>query len=80
MTEQEFRSAMTRARIEAAHGQRPDYWQGYTRGLRRGYHGEAFGTQAEHDLWLTLASSQDALQAQRGEGYRDGYAAAGGVL
>ena len=42
------------------------YWTGYTRGLRRFFHGENFGTTDEHAAWL---DHRDA----RGTGYLDGY-------
>jgi L-rhamnose isomerase len=53
---------------------RAEYWIGYQRGLRRAYHGESFGTPAEHALWTASADSDDLLRQQRGEGYRDGLA------
>ena len=51
-----------------------EYWIGYQRGLRRVYHGENFGTPAEHKLWLESVDSDDTLRKQRGQGYRDGLA------
>lgn len=51
------------------------YWQGYQRGLRRGYHGAAFGTEAEHQTMLALAG--DPQRDARGRGYRDGLTAGG---
>ena len=47
-----------------------DYWQGYQRGLRRAYHGERFGTAAEHALWCEALHSDDPQRAARGRGYR----------
>jgi len=46
-----------------------DFYVGYMRGLRRRYHGEKFGTEEEHQLWLTLAESDDASHAAEGRGY-----------
>ena len=62
----ELRKARTRL------GQQPDYWLGYERGLIRGYRGERFGTDLEHELWLSLAAAGDAALRERGRGYRDG--------
>lgn len=55
----------------------PDYvrgywWAGYIRGLRRAHHGETFGTQAEHDLYLSASASDDPSRAALGRGYRAG--------
>lgn len=49
-----------------------DWWNGYMRGLRRAHHGERFGTQAEHELWLSAADSSDPKRAALGRGYRGG--------
>lgn len=48
------------------------WWAGYMRGLRRAHHGEAFGTQAEHDLFLSAASSDNPQRAALGRGYLAG--------
>ncbi len=51
-----------------------DFWQGYQRGLRRYYHGEKFGTEQEHTLWLSLADEyRDIARRYRGLGYRAGF-------
>lgn len=49
-----------------------DWWAGYMRGLRRAHHGERFGTQAEHEMWLAAADSSDPQRAALGRGYRAG--------
>lgn len=51
---------------------RAEWWAGYMRGLRRAHHGGAFGTAAEHDLWLSSADSPDESRAALGRGYRAG--------
>lgn len=51
---------------------RSEWWTGYMRGLRRAHHGERFGSQAEHDLWLAAAESDDPMRAALGRGYRAG--------
>lgn len=45
-----------------------EWWVGYMRGLRRAHHGERFGSQAEHDLWLSAAESDDSMRAALGLG------------
>ena len=42
------------------------------RGLRRAHHGERFGTQAEHEMWLGAVESSDPQRAALGRGYRAG--------
>lgn len=50
-----------------------DFWAGYQRGLRRHYHGEKFGTEDEHNLWMTAADERrDDQRRYRGIGYRAG--------
>jgi len=51
---------------------RSEWWSGYMRGLRRSHHGENFGTQAEHELWLSALESNDPQRAALGRGYRAG--------
>lgn len=48
-----------------------DYATGYQRGMRRRYHGENFGTDAEHEKWLSMGLDGDH-RADLGQGYRDG--------
>ena len=49
-----------------------EWWTGYMRGLRRAHHGERFGTQAEHELWLSAIDSPDELRAALVRGYSAG--------
>ena len=44
-------------------------WAGYVRGLRRAHHGEQFGTETEHELWVSASESTDSLRAALGRGY-----------
>ena len=74
MSASAFRRAIAKARTFADLGDRPSYWRGYQRGARRRYHGEAFGTDAEHATWLALADSPDTDRQETGRGYRDGLA------
>ena len=77
MTRQTYEHQMMRAAAMRAAGDRPDYWSGYARGLRRAFHGERFGSDAEHSLWLAQADNEDEQRRERGQGYRDGLAAGG---
>ena len=72
MTEQQFVHEMTKAETFRKLGDRPEYWAGYIRGLRRAYHGENFGTSEEHELWLSLSGDDDESRRDRGQGYRAG--------
>lgn len=75
MNEQKFKSEMRRARVmQENDSDRSEYWAGYQRGLRRSYHGENFGTDEEHEKWLSLINGLDDGRKQRGQGYRDGLA------
>ena len=67
-----FKRELVKARSARACGERPDYWFGYERGLMRGHRGAGFGTDHEHELWLSLAGAGDARLRERGQGYRDG--------
>lgn len=51
---------------------RAEWWAGYMRGLRRAHHGEQFGSEAEHKLWISAADSSDQSRAALGRGYRAG--------
>jgi hypothetical protein len=76
MNETKFLSLMMKARKFSGLGEHSDYWHGYQRGLRRGYQGELFGTDAEHCLWMRLADDgPDYASRERGRGYRDGLSA-----
>lgn len=73
LSEADFQRGMSRAKtFQALETDRAEYWIGYARGLRRAYHGEAFGTEQEHAQWMEAADSEDVLRRQRGQGYRDG--------
>lgn len=72
-----FQSLMRRAdtlrRIETD-PIKTEWWAGYMRGLRRAHHGEKFGTQSEHELWLSTIDSPDESRAALGRGYCAGLA------
>ncbi len=68
-----FEHEMSKAKtFQGLEPDRAEYWIGYARGLRRAYHGERFGTEQEHALWMQAADAADVLRQQRGQGYRDG--------
>lgn len=67
MDEKRFQTYMLAARSLGG-----DYGAGYQRGLRRHYHGERFGTDAEHEAFLSMG--QDGYRTETGDGYRDGAA------
>jgi hypothetical protein len=75
MDESTFKSTMFYAEVMRSTENRPDYWAGYRRGLRRAYHGDRFGTEEEHILWSSLADSDDRQRSECGLGYLDGLAA-----
>ena len=76
MTQIRFLTLMEKARKFSHLGERPDYWHGYQRGLRRGFQGELFGTDEEHRRWMGLADDGvDHASRERGRGYRDGLSA-----
>jgi len=70
MDESTFKHEMIKA--ETFHDlERPEYWAGYMRGLRRRYYGVTFGTEEEHKIWMT--ADGDETRRQRSQGYRDGF-------
>lgn len=71
MTESEFKSRMLYAESMKDLDNRPAYWAGYIRGLRRRYHGEDFGTAEDHARWMSLIDDPDETRVERGQGYRD---------
>ena len=73
MDQQSFEHEMAKAQAMRSAGDRPEYWAGYMRGVRRRYHGDNFGTEDEHRLWMSLSDDSDQTRADRGQGYRDGY-------
>jgi hypothetical protein len=76
MHEAIFKSEMLKVRTFRERRERADYWLGYERGLRRGFHGARFGTEQDHEIWLSLAADPwDRTRRELGQGYRDGLAA-----
>lgn len=68
-----FQSLMRRADTMRRHDhENSAWWTGYIRGLRRAHHGDTFGTEAEHDLYLSAIDSTDHQLTSLGRGYRAG--------
>jgi len=76
VTKEIFEAEMGKARTFLYLGERVWYWEGYQRGLRRAYYGEVFGSQEEHELWMSFAGDSKAneYQRERARGYLDGLA------
>jgi hypothetical protein len=71
MDEKKFQSLMNQA--EAMRRLPGDqYYHGYLRGLRH-FHGDAFGADAENNLWMSLSADDDKSRMIRGQGYQDGF-------
>ena len=67
-----YQSKLQRATtMSIADPENAEYWRGYARGLRKNHHGDNFGTDAEHNLWMT--ASGDQTRENRSRGYRDGF-------
>ena len=73
MDRKTFELEMMRAKTFMMTGEDYDYWAGYEKGLRRRFKGENFGTDDEHELWLSLADSDDDMRRNRGRGYHAGF-------
>jgi len=77
MNQSEFERNMRGAKQISTLSDEPndqDFWSGYQRGMRRHYHGEKFGTEAEHALWMAAADqTRDEQRRHRGLGYRAGF-------
>ena len=71
MDEQTFNAKIYHAEVMRDISDRPDYWAGYCRGLRRAFHGERFGTEEEHVLWSSFYELPDEQCRERGRGYLD---------
>ena len=68
-----FQTLMRRAdRLRRHDSDNAPWWTGYIRGLRRAHHGDNFGDDAEHALYLSAADSNDPQRAALGRGYRAG--------
>ncbi len=74
MDRRDFESEMRRARgMKKAEPEREGFWEGYSLGLRRGYHGEKFGTDKDHREWWSMVENDTVDRREGGLGYRAGY-------
>ncbi len=76
MTEREFLDNVRWAEEINCLSQAPEtsFWEGYLNGLRRNYHGEQFGTDQEHDIWMQLKNEPlDDDRRYCGIGYEMGF-------
>ena len=73
MDRKTFELEMMRAKTFMMTGEDYDYWAGYEKGLRRRFKNENFGTDAEHEFWLSLKNSDDDMRRNRGRGYHAGF-------
>ena len=67
-----FASLLRRADTLRRHESDPiraAWWAGYMRGLRRAHHGESFGSEAEHQLFLSASGDAAPDRAALGRGY-----------
>jgi len=78
MDESTCMQKLVHAEIMSDIDNRRDYWRGYIRGLQRAYFGEAFGTDADHEWWSSMADEDNEQNQQRGLGYLDGLRAGSG--
>ena len=69
-----FAREMNRAK-KNAEVESNEYWSGYQRGLGRRFHGENFGTDKEHKLWMSMVDSMYGRRRLLGKGYKAGYEA-----
>ncbi|MEW5975056.1 MAG: hypothetical protein AB1898_04510 [Acidobacteriota bacterium] len=73
LTRVQFITEMARAVMLEKRDENKDYWNGYKRGLRRAFHGKAWGTEEEHRLLLSMADEQKEPNCSFALGYRDGF-------
>ena len=73
MTESQYKSAYIKAEAmyQTSSSLDSHYWRGYMRGLRRGYHGDHFGTDEEHRQWWNAGTMGAPIREQLQSGYRD---------
>jgi hypothetical protein len=80
MNEKTFNHEMGKAKTFHGLGDRPEYWAGFMTGLRRAFHGAAFGSEAEHLAMMNGEAHGDEARRQRLEGYREGFSLGGGKV
>jgi len=48
------------------------FWEGYARGVRHSYYGLHFGTEEDHDIWMSAVNHDDPAARAHGYGYQTG--------
>ena len=70
-----FERCVKIADIYKAISSQSNFYIGYIRGLRKAYHGSAFGTDAEHETYMNIPAAEIDLNRRLiGDGYRMGFA------
>lgn len=72
MHESKYRTLLLRAKSMQLANDRPNFWEGYIRGLRRAFYGDRYGSAEDHRRWLALGG--DSLRDEMAHGYREGLA------
>jgi hypothetical protein len=72
MTEDEFQHNLGAAQTLSAISEYYSFLSGYILGLYRHFHGDSFGTEAEHQQYLAFDGDDDRREFARG--YRAGFA------
>jgi hypothetical protein len=67
-----YRTLLLRAKSMQLANDRPNFWEGYIRGLRRAHYGDHYGTAENHRKWLTPGG--DDVREETSHGYREGFA------
>ena len=66
------RLSMAKTFKELSTNKEQSYWSGYVRGIQRKMQGENFGTDEEHEKYLSMTGDADPDRDAQGRGYRDG--------
>ena len=73
MEENKFKNLIALAKsLQELDPDRSDFWKGFQRGIHRLHHGKKFGTESEHEMYLSCANGGD-YRKQLQTGYRAGY-------
>lgn len=73
MDQKTFEQYMRRAdQLRRVGDETQEFWRGYVTGIRRHFHGESFGTPAEHERRISIPPD-NPHRGQFGNGYRAGF-------
>ena len=74
MDENKFKNLIALAKsLQELDPDRSDFWKGFQRGIHRLHHGKKFGTESEHEMYLSCAANGNDYRKQLQTGYRAGY-------